>query len=58
MTIEERRKALEGRDYWQYYVKINGYAFEPTEKGLSKISKLLDLNLPYLRKCINLYLEA
>ena len=58
MTIEESKKFIEGRDYWLYYVKINGYSFQPNEEGLRKISKLLDLNVPYLRKCINIYLEA
>ena len=48
----------EGRGYWLYYVKINGYAFRPTEAGLQKIARLLDLNVPYLRKTINVYLEA
>jgi hypothetical protein len=58
MTISETKKYLEGSDYWQYYVKINGYAFNPTESGLKKISRLLDINLKHLRKCINLYLES
>jgi hypothetical protein len=58
MTIDESKKASEGRDYWLYYVKINGYSFIPNEKGLKKISKLLDLNKSYIKYCINLYLES
>jgi hypothetical protein len=57
MTTEQMKYAKEGRDYWQQYVSINGYAFEPNEAGLKKLSKNLDLNRPYLRKCINAYLE-
>jgi len=58
MLIAEMRKAHEGRDYWQYYVKINGYSYRPNDEGLKKIARLLDLNVPYLRQHINLYLEA
>jgi len=57
MTTEQMKYAKEGRDYWQQYVSLNGYAFEPNEAGLTKLSKNLDLNKPYLRKCINAYLE-
>lgn len=58
MTIEENKLFTEGRFYWQAYVNLNGYAFYPTEKGLVKLSRNLDLNLKYLRKCINVFLEA
>jgi hypothetical protein len=58
MTTEQMKYAKEGRDYWQQYVAVNGYAFRPTEDGLKKLSRNLDLNVPYLRKCINAYLEA
>lgn len=58
MTTDEMRKAKEGKDYWFYYVAINGYSFRPSEAGLKKISRLLDLNLTYLKRCLNLYLEA
>lgn len=58
MTTEQMRYAKEGRDYWQQYVTVNGYAFRPTEAGLEKLSRNLDLNVPHLRKCITAYLEA
>lgn len=58
MTTYEMSKAREGRDLWIYYVRINGYAREATDEGLKKISRLLDLNIPYIRHRINLYLEA
>lgn len=53
-----RKQFVEGRDYWYQYQSINGYAFRPTEEGLRKLSRNLDLNIPHLRKCINIFLEA
>ena len=58
MKLEEIAKCREGRNLWIYYVYINGYAQEATNEGLNKISKLLDLNIPYIKHRINLYLEA
>ncbi len=48
----------EGRDYWYQYVRLNGYAFEPTAKGLQILSRNLDIKISHLRKCIHLYLSA
>jgi len=48
----------EGQSLWGEYVRVNGYAWEPNEEGLSKLSRLLDLKMSYLRKCINAYLET
>jgi len=56
MTKQERFN--EGKDLWFEYVRVNGYSFQPTNTGLSKLSRLLDLNKPYIQKCINAYLEA
>lgn len=47
-----------GRSIWAEYVRVNGYAFEPKESGLKKLSRLLDLNVSYLRKMINAFLES
>jgi hypothetical protein len=58
MTTTESRLAGEGKSFWQQYVNLNGYAFSPTEEGLKKLSRNLDVNIPWLRKCINLYLSA
>ena len=58
MTINERKQACEGGSYWSQYVYLNGYAFRPNEEGLKNLSRNLDLNVPYLRKHINMYLEA
>jgi hypothetical protein len=58
MNTVEMQNAKLGKDYWQQYVNLNGYAFSPTETGLKKLSRNLDLNIPHLRKCINAYLSA
>lgn len=58
MTTEQMKYAKEGRDYWQQYVTVNGYAFSPTDEGLAKLSRNLDLNIQHLRKCIHAYLSA
>lgn len=58
MTLTERKIAEQGRGYWAQYVKLNGYAWKPSDSGLQKLSRNLDLNIPHLRKCINKYLEA
>jgi hypothetical protein len=47
-----------GRGLWLEYTRLNGYAFRPTRQGLAKLSRLLDLNIPYLQKMINAFLEA
>ena len=47
----------EGRDLWYQYQKINGYARKPNAAGLKKLSRNLDLNIPYMRKRINTFLE-
>ena len=58
MTIEQTKKFYLGKDYWNQYVFLNGYSWEPTNSGLKKLSKNLDVNMPHLRECINTYLEA
>lgn len=58
MTIQDNQLFYEGRSYWMEYVKVNGYAFYPTEQGLTKLSRLLDINKPHLKKSINIFLEA
>ena len=47
-----------GRSLWTEYVRLNGYAFEPNQRGLETLSRSLDLNIPYLRKMINAFLET
>jgi len=58
MTIEQTKLAGLGSSYWLEYVRVNGYSWRPSEKGLNKLSRLLDLNKAHIRKAIYLYLEA
>lgn len=58
MTLEDMKLAKKGREYWLKYVQLNGYSFEPTESGLRVLSKNLNLNISYLRKCIYAYLAV
>ncbi len=58
MTTEKAKMWSEGRDLWYEYVRVNGYSFEPTKEGLKELSRLLDLNVPYIQKRINIYLES
>jgi hypothetical protein len=57
MTLEMTKKAGEGRDYWQQYVNLNGYAFQPSYVGLVKLSRNLDISVKHLAVCITSYLE-
>jgi len=57
-TIEQRKAFELGRSYWMQYIRLNGYAFEPTNTGLSVLSRNLDVNISHLRRHINLFLEA
>lgn len=58
MTIEQRKLASEGSDYWMQYVHLNGYAFRPDRDGLVTLSRNLDINAKHLARCITAYLEA
>jgi len=56
---EQKYRLFEqGRDYWHEYEKLNGFAMWPSRDGLKKLSRQLDINIPWLRKCINIFLEA
>ena len=57
-TIQDRRTFELGRSYWMQYVRLNGYAFAPSTKGLQVLSRNLDINISHLRKHINAFLEA
>lgn len=56
--IQSMERFEEGKSYWYEYVRVNGYSSKPTENGLLKLSKLLDIDKSHLRRMINLYLEA
>jgi len=52
MTLDQRKLAREGCDYWFQYVRLNWYAFRPTRAGLSKFCGDLDVSVEYLAWCI------
>ena len=56
--MEKQKYFQEGKNLWFEYIRINGYSFQPTSIGIGKLSRLLDLNKSYIKKCINAYLEA
>lgn len=57
MTIEQGKLWYEGKGLWLEYVRVNGYSFTFNDKGLKKLSRLLDLNKSYIRQRLNIYLE-
>jgi hypothetical protein len=54
----KRESFLLGKRLWWAYADINGYSWEPCRKGLKKLSEQTGLTQQYLRKYINIYLEA
>ncbi len=58
MTQQDQQLFYQGKDFWYEYVNLNGYAFRPNKEGLNRLSKNLDVNVPYLKKCINIFLDA
>ena len=54
----DKRAFAQGRIYWQAYVNLNGYAFEPTEKGLKKLADKLGVKKAELRRAIHAFLSA
>jgi hypothetical protein len=54
-----KHKAFEkGRNDWQDYVNLNGYAFRPNKEGLKKLSQKTGRKVSDLQKSINNFLEA
>lgn len=58
MTTQQRKLWHEGRELWQEYINANDYSFTYTERGLTKLSKLLDLNKSYIKERLNIYLNS
>ena len=54
----KNRLFIQGRDFWYQYQYLNGYAFRPNDNGLKILSRNLDVNIAWLRKCINIFLES
>ena len=57
MTIEQRKLWNEGKELWFEYVRLNDYSTKPTNNGLIKLSRLLDLNKSYMEERICFYLS-
>ena len=56
--MSNRDLFYEGKDLWQQYVNLNGYAFEPNAKGISALAKATGLKPKYLRERIDAFLQA
>jgi hypothetical protein len=62
MTIEQNKYWLEGRDLYRHMMKLkskkNGNAgLRFTQEDVKMLSKNVDLNIPYINKCITMFLE-
>jgi len=57
MTTEQRNLWYEGKQLWNEYIRLNGYNFTFNNKGIMKLSAILDLNQYYLKQRISLYLD-
>jgi hypothetical protein len=57
MTTEQRGLWHEGRQLWYEYVRVNGYSFTHNDKGVKKLSRLLDLSQTYIKKRLTFYLD-
>ena len=57
MVMEQRILWNEGKQLWNEYVNINGYSWSFTEEGMKKLSRILDLNIKYLKERIMMYLD-
>lgn len=57
MTTSERILWNDGKNLWFEYVSVNGYSTSYDRKGILILSKLLDLNIDYITKRLNIYLN-
>ena len=62
MKIEDRKYFAEGRDLYQQMMKLKGQkngntGLRFTQEDVRILSKNLDLNIPYINKCITTFLE-
>lgn len=55
---DAHRAFHEGREYWQVYVQLNGYAFRPTRQGIRRLSKKLGMAPRQFEPQIWAFLEA
>jgi len=54
----DKRDFAKGREHWQAYVNLNGYAFEPTGAGLKKLADETGVKKSELRRLIHVFLSA
>lgn len=57
MTIQERILWNEGKQLWNEYINVNGYSFTYNTNGIKKLSRLLDLNVNYIKERLLIYLD-
>ena len=57
MITEQNKLWYEGKDLWYEYVNLNGYSWTFNNNGIQKLSKLLDLNIPYIKQRLCIYLD-
>lgn len=57
MTIEQRKLWYEGKQLWNEYIYLNGYSWSFDNKGINNLSRLLDLNVKYIKERITIYLD-
>jgi len=58
MMISKKALFAEGRTIWQEYVNLNGYAFEPSTKGIAALAKASNQKPQFIRERITAFLEA
>jgi len=58
VTTESNKLFFLGRDYWDQYVQLNGYAFAPTKKGLKALSASTGITEAELGRTITVFLGA
>ena len=57
MTIAKQGLWNEGKGLWFEYVRLNGYSWTFCNKGVKKLSRLLDLNEKYIKERLTIYLD-
>jgi hypothetical protein len=57
MNSEQTALWREGQILWQEYINANGYSWTYNNKGISKLSRLLDLKPKYIRQRLCVYLD-
>jgi hypothetical protein len=57
MTTEQNTLWYEGKQLWNEYINVNGYSFTFNNEGLKKLSRMLDLNIKYIKERLNIYLD-